>query len=847
MKGPAPLRRVVYVVSLFPCWSETFIVREIHALVEAGIDVRILSLKPPSETLIHDDAAALLDRVRHPRTGAIVAAEFLCTALRHPLAVAGAVADVVADSWRRPRAMLKSLAALARGFEHARWLREFDPDFIHAHWATYPSTVAWALGRILGKPFGFTCHAHDIFVERQLLARKLGEAALAVTISDYNTRWLQANAVPEAAQKLKVVHCGVDLAQVPWRPDGRKAGSILAVGRLHPVKGFDTLIDALALLHQRGTDFSCRIVGAGQLEGALRERTRRMGVSGRIEFTGAQPQDVVRRWMDEATVFTLPSQVADDGDRDGIPVVLMEAMASGCAVLSTRVSGIPELIDDGVDGLLVEPRDPVALADALQRLLRDDGLRRRLSTRARQCIEKRFDARKEAGRLRDHMQHALHGNPVPALPGRQHPAQPTGVAPNPMDATQGHASAATGPLRILYVVSLFPCWSETFILREMHALIGHGASIGILSLKPGTEKMVQERAVELLPFTRYPHGALRSMLDMLALCLRHPVRSSAFLATLCAHMWRQPGNLLRSLGALCRAAGQWRWIREFDPQIIHAPWATYPATVAWFLSRLTGVPYSFTSRAHDIFVEDHMMAAKLASTDLAITITRNNVRHMARWMDSPGAVPIQVVHSALDLPAIAYRRDARLPHRLLSVGRLDPIKGFDVLLPALAELRRRGIVFESVVIGEGEERERLEAQRDALDLRDQVDFVGARPNTEVRQAMAEATLMVMPCVVTPEGNADGIPNVLTEAMASGLPVVSTRISGIPELIDDGVSGRLVEPRDPLALADAIAAMLADPALRDACAAEGRRKVEAEFDVQREAGRLLAHMAEVVHA
>lgn len=403
------------------------------------------------------------------------------------------------------------------------------------------------------------------------------------------------------------------------------------------------------------------------------------------------------------------------------------------------------------------------------------------------------------------------------------------------------------PLRILYVVSLFPCWSETFILREMHALIGHGAEIGILSLKPGSEKMVQERTAELLDRTRYPHGTLRSVFDMIALCMRHPLRTGGFLVTLCAHMWRQPGNLFRSLGALCNAAGQWRWIREFEPQIIHAPWATYPATVAWFLSRLTGAPYSFTSRAHDIFVEDHMMAAKLASTNLAVTITRNNVRHMARWMASPGAVPIQVVHSALDLPTIAYRRDARLPQRLLSVGRLDPIKGFDVLLPALAELRRRGVAFESVVIGEGEERARLEAQRDALDLQDCVRFVGAQPNTEVRQAMAEATLMVMPCVVTPEGNADGIPNVLTEAMASGLPVISTRISGIPELIDDGVSGRLVEPRDPIALADAIASMLSDPALRDVCAGAGRRKIEAEFDVRREAGRLLAHMQEVVHA
>jgi glycosyltransferase involved in cell wall biosynthesis len=219
---------------------------------------------------------------------------------------------------------------------------------------------------------------------------------------------------------------------------------------------------------------------------------------------------------------------------------------------------------------------------------------------------------------------------------------------------------------------------------------------------------------------------------------------------------------------------------------------------------------------------------------------------MARWMDAPGAIPIQVVHSALDLPEIAYRRDARMPHQLLSVGRLDPIKGFDVLLPALAELQRRGIAFDSTIIGEGEELQRLEARRDALGLHDRVRFAGAQPNTRVREAMAEATLMVMPCVVTSEGNADGIPNVLTEAMASGLPVISTRVSGIPELIDDGVSGRLVEPRDPLALADAIAQMLADPALRERCAEAGRAKVECEFDVRNEAGRLLTHMIDVAH-
>jgi glycosyltransferase involved in cell wall biosynthesis len=407
--------------------------------------------------------------------------------------------------------------------------------------------------------------------------------------------------------------------------------------------------------------------------------------------------------------------------------------------------------------------------------------------------------------------------------------------------------APARPMRVLYVVSLFPCWSETFIVREMHAVIERGAELGILSLKPATEKIVQDRAAVLLDRARHPRGALASVFAFIGLMLRQPIVTLGFVAKLVGGLWRQPRVLFNSLAALCRAAGQLDWIRAFDPDLIHAPWATYPATVAWFLSRVIAKPFSFTSRAHDIFIEDHMMASKLAAANLAVTITRNNVRHMARWMSAPGAVPVQVMHSALELDETHYSREGRLPHRLLSVGRLDPIKGFDVLLPALAKLRERGVAFESVVIGEGEERAALEAQRDRLGLRDLVTFAGAKPQGDVRKAMAESTLMVMPCVVTPEGNADGIPNVLTEAMAAGLPVISTRVSGIPELIDDGISGRIVEQRDADALADAIAALLADPALGDAYAKAGRAKVEREFDVRIEAGRLYDCFAKIAHA
>lgn len=410
MTAPAPLKRAVYVVSLFPCWSETFIVREITALIENGVDVRIVSLKQPSETLVQDDAAVLIDRTRHPRSIGHALAGTARALLQHPIAVPATLAIIVANTWRSPTVLAKSLVAWLRGLENLTWLQKFDPQVIHAHWATYPSTAAWALARILRRPFSFTCHAHDIFVERQMIARKIRDAALAVTISRFNVDWLYERETPLAKHKLRVVHCGVDMAHNAWRPDGRDGRQILAVGRLDPIKGFATLIEALALMKQRGMDFHCRLLGSGPLEDELRRQASERGIADQVEFTGAQPQDVVRRWMSEAAMFVLPSEVAPDGNRDGIPVALMEAMATGCPVVSTRVSGIPELIEHEAQGLLVEEKQPLALADAMQRLLTDAALREHVAIGARAKIEREFDARKEARRLQDYMEATAHAS-----------------------------------------------------------------------------------------------------------------------------------------------------------------------------------------------------------------------------------------------------------------------------------------------------------------------------------------------------------------------------------------------------------------------------------------------------
>lgn len=394
-----PPRRVLYLVSLFPCWSETFIVREIEQLIAAGVDVRILSLKAPSESFVQARAQALMERVIAPRGWVAEAGVVLGEALRRPLRVAALALRCLGAFWKQPAVLGKTLITLWRSLAALPALRQFDPQWLHAHWATYPSTAAWALARLLDRPFSFTCHAHDIFVEDQLLALKLSEADLAVTISEYNVRFLAPWRQGKRRAPLEVVHCGVDLSEIPEQLDGRSQGLIASVGRLDPIKGFDVLVPALGRLAAAGQDFSCTVIGEGDQRAELERARAAAGIVDRLELPGAKPQEQVRALLSEASIFAMPSVRTPSGNQDGIPVALMEAMASGCAVVSTDVSGIPELVRDGDNGLVVPAGDAQALADALARLLGDVDLRRRLGQAARQTVARHFDAAREGRRL----------------------------------------------------------------------------------------------------------------------------------------------------------------------------------------------------------------------------------------------------------------------------------------------------------------------------------------------------------------------------------------------------------------------------------------------------------------
>ncbi|MBI3447967.1 MAG: glycosyltransferase [Acidobacteria bacterium] len=393
--------KVAYLVSLFPKISETFILREMQSLRERGVEVAVVSLKSRREPLAHPGAREFEADTIYADGAGPAAAAFVSSLATRPLASGGALARVTAGSLATaPAELVKSLPLVAVAARVGRLLRARGIDRVHAHWATYPALVAWAVRRLEGIPYSLTAHAHDIFAPNPLLRRKILESDFTVTISESNRRHLERACGAEAARRLRVVHCGVPLGEYPVR-EALPAGPVrvISVGRLVDYKGFPTLLRAIATLRDRGRDVTCEIIGDGPLEATLRLLIREFTLTDRVELTGSRPMDEVRRTISAASVCALACERGRGGLMDGIPVVLMEAMALGVPVVSTRLSGIPELVEDGRTGLLVEPGDARALADALDAITTDLPLAARLAGAARRHVEDHFDIAKSADAL----------------------------------------------------------------------------------------------------------------------------------------------------------------------------------------------------------------------------------------------------------------------------------------------------------------------------------------------------------------------------------------------------------------------------------------------------------------
>lgn len=388
--------RIGYVVKRYPRFSETFIVNEILAHERAGLDIDIFALRPPVDTHFQDLISRVRTGVTYLDSGSIRGQEFWAA-----LQEAGRLAPELA--WDAlAKAGEESYRDVYQAAQLAVLIHERGITHLHAHFASSATSVARLAARMTGIGYSFTAHAKDIFhesVDPADLARKLRDASAVVTVSDFNLAHLREEFGPLAARVTRIYN-GLDLEEFPFREPGPRPPRIVAVGRLVEKKGFDVLINAAAELRRRGVNFSVEIIGGGELEDELRARIERLGLGNLVEMTGPLPQPEVKRRIAGATVFAAPCVTGEDGNRDGLPTVLLEAMALGTPSVSTPVTGIPEVIAHGETGLLVREGDALMLARALELLLGDIELGERLARNARRQIEERFDIHQNAARLR---------------------------------------------------------------------------------------------------------------------------------------------------------------------------------------------------------------------------------------------------------------------------------------------------------------------------------------------------------------------------------------------------------------------------------------------------------------
>jgi glycosyltransferase involved in cell wall biosynthesis len=386
-----------YLVKAFPRISETFIANEILQLEAQGFRLHLCTMTRPRDTQQHRLAAGVrAPRTRLPERWALLAPSALAAQVRllarHPLAYVATLLRVLA---RRDRELLEHF------FQAACLASRLDADgvvHLHAGFIHAPGSVAWLVHRLTGRSFSLACHAKDLYhSDTWLLRRKFEAAGLVFTCTRYNLLYLSTLGGPEGLARVRHVYHGTDLRRFEFGPCGEASPPVvLAVARLVEKKGLDDLVRACAILRERDVDFRCRIVGAGPLEGALRAQIAAGRLDEVVTLEGALDQDQVLARYRQATVLAAPSVVTGDGDRDGIPNVLVEAAACGVPIVSTPVSGIPELIEDARTGLLVPPHDPRALAAAIERLLHSPDLRARLRLQARARVEADLDLQRNA-------------------------------------------------------------------------------------------------------------------------------------------------------------------------------------------------------------------------------------------------------------------------------------------------------------------------------------------------------------------------------------------------------------------------------------------------------------------
>ena len=408
------MKRIAYILRSYPRLSQTFIVNEILALEQLGLNLHLFAITNPHEPIVQAQVA----QVRAP----VEYLEESANRERSAVLVEHAWAEQQApESYAEARSYVEQRDDLDDGYTNASRFECFDYavhlagllererragrpiDHLHAHFAHDPTLIALLVHMLTGVSFSFTAHARDLVqIPPRALIERIAQATIMLTCSGTNTDYVN-DVVPEPLRaKVRLIHHGVNLDGFQPGVETQNLASlplILSVGRLVEKKGFPDLIAACARLKQAGRRFLCAIYGEGPLHGQLSALIERLDLADCVTLAGERGQAELIPIFQRAAIFALAPFVTEDNDRDGIPNVLVEAMACGLPVVSTAVAGIPELVRHGENGLMVSPRDVPALAGALAALLDDQPGRERMGASARATVVAHFDLRAAARQI----------------------------------------------------------------------------------------------------------------------------------------------------------------------------------------------------------------------------------------------------------------------------------------------------------------------------------------------------------------------------------------------------------------------------------------------------------------
>lgn len=403
--------RVGYVLKRFPRLSETFILNEMLELERQGVEIEVYSLfKPPVEDK-HALLAELKARVTYLPTAQMIDQMTVKSGGSSSLSERVPLTDVLGSQEFDPvmpgKSAQEKAAIIFKAAAVALLAKTSNLQHLHAHFGSDTATVALMASRLSGLPFSFTAHAKDIYhtyndevTDQRMRRAKISEAAFVATVSEFNRHHLSGIAGKQSTASIHRLYNGIDLSRFSYRSEGREPATILAVGRLVEKKGFTHLVEACRILAKNRVSFRCDIVGDGPLQSELATQISAAQLSDNVQLLGPRKQEQLIDLMQTATIMALPCIVTESGDRDGLPTVLLEALASGLPCVSTTVSGVPEIIDDGESGFLAEPGDAQQLADKMTLLLSQPKLCAEFARTGRDKAEREFNLSVNVATLR---------------------------------------------------------------------------------------------------------------------------------------------------------------------------------------------------------------------------------------------------------------------------------------------------------------------------------------------------------------------------------------------------------------------------------------------------------------